>query len=426
MQGHKINEFLRTRFGALYAGILALGVLSIWLLKPFLELTDAAADRNVLALFVPFGCVAVLILWVSLRNQWSRWVGGLVVLMYVMLSFNLYDFFFEPIWHFHFDDPGRYSSYAHLILSSGTLWGGDAIGSMGIDSAVYVDQPGYRYFLAAMIGLLGGEHRLLQMANMGLYLVAVTTFLIGLSTAEKRISVPIAVFLAASLPYAANNILEGLSEWFAISLVLLAMTVIKRRQYYWAIVVVGLVVFVRQNYILFCGALILIVIVSEKQVGKKIGLGLLACLSISLPVIHNWVFGGEIRFFALNRGTLIHWDRDLGEVWLQVVSVLWWKLKTYFGYWSSADSVRTLLAVMFAPLGSVLILYLLFIIKGINRWLYFLMITVVAGPTMLYGWGYFPRFVFANQAILLSVAPLILSWQRASLGERDTNSKYLA
>jgi len=155
-------------------------------------------------------------------------------------------------------------------------------------------------------------------------------------------------------------------------------------------------------------------------------LGLLACLLISLPVIHNSIFGDEIRFFALNRGTLIHWDRDFDEVFFQVASVVWWKLKTYFGYWSSADSVRTLLALMFAPLGSVLILYLLFIIKGINRWLYFLMITVVAGPTMLYGWGYFPRFVFANQAILLSVAPLILSWQRASLGERDTNSKYLA
>ena len=89
---------------------------------------------------------------------------------------------------------------------------------------------------------------------------------------------------------------------------------------------------------------------SKKQVEKKIGLGLLTCLLISLPVIHNWVFGNEIRLFALNRGVLIHWDRSLDEVWFQVVSVVWWKLKTYFGYWSSADSVRTFLALMFAPL----------------------------------------------------------------------------
>ena len=193
-----------------------------------------------------------------------------------------------------------------------------------------------------------------------------------------------------------------------------------RRHYYWTIVLIGLVVFVRQNYILFYGAVTLIIIASEKQVEKKIGLGLLTCLLISLPVIHNWVFGNEIRLFALNRGVLIHWDRSLDEVWFQVVSVVWWKLKTYFGYWSSADSVRTFLALMFAPLGSALILYLLFIIKGVNRWLYILMIIVVVGPTMLYGWGYFPRFVFANQAILLSVTPLVLSWKRASLDVGDT------
>ena len=410
----------------LYIVLLVLGALTIWLLKPLLQLTDAAADRNVVALFVPFGCAAVLMLWASMRNEWSRWVAASILIMFVLLSFIFHGFFFEPIWHFHFDDPGRYSTYAHLILSSKTLWGGDAVGSMGIDSAVYVDQPGYRYFLAAMIGLLGGEHRLLQLTNMGLYLVAVTTFLVGISPVEKKVSIPIAVFFAASLPYAANNILEGLSEWFAVSLVLFAMSTMMRRQYCWTILFIGLVAFVRQNYILFCSVFILIIIISEKQVGRKIGLGLLACLLISLPVIHNSIFGDEIRFFALNRGTLIHWDRDFDEVFFQVASVVWWKLKTYFGYWSSADSVRTLLALMFAPLGSVLILYLLFIIKGINRWLYFLMITVVPGPTMLYGWGYFPRFVFANQAILLSVAPLILSWQRASLGERDTNSKYLA
>ena len=65
-------------------------------------------------------------------------------------------------------------------------------------------------------------------------------------------------------------------------------------------------------------------------------------------------------------------------------------------------------------------MYFLFIIKGIYRWLYILMIMAVAGPTILYGWGYFPRFVFANQAILPSVAPLILSWKRASLGVGDT------
>jgi len=400
---------------ALYIVLLVLGALTIWLLKPLLQLTDAAADRNVVALFVPFGCAAVLMLWASMRNEWSGWVAASILIMFVSLSFIFHGFFFEPIWHFHFDDPGRYSTYAHLILSSKTLWGGDAVGSMGIDSAVYVDQPGYRYFLAAMIGLLGGEHRLLQLVNMGFYLGIVTVFLTEISKNEKKVFFPIVVFFAASLPYAANNILEGLSEWLAVSLVLLAVTLMMRGRYYWAIVVVGLVVFVRQNYILFAGILIFIIIASERGLEKKIGLGLLACVVMSFPAIHNWVFGNEIRFFALNRGILVHWDRNLDQVLLQILSVLWWKLKTYFGYWSSADSVRTLLAVMFAPLGSVMILYFFFLAKGVNRWLYILIVAAVAGPTMLYGWGYFPRFVFANQTILLSVAPLILPMNRLTV-----------
>ena len=127
LQNPKTVGLLQSGFGVLYVAILGLGALSIWLLMPWLELTDAGADRNVLALFVPFGCVAVLILWVSLRGEWSGRVGVLVVSMYVILSFNLYGFFFEPIWHFHFDDPWRYSTYALLILSIVTLWGGDAM-----------------------------------------------------------------------------------------------------------------------------------------------------------------------------------------------------------------------------------------------------------------------------------------------------------
>ena len=74
-----------------------------------------------------------------------------------------------------------------------------------------------------------------------------------------------------------------------------------------------------------------------------------------------------------------------------------------------------LLAVMFAPLGSVMILYFFFLARGVNRRLYILIVAAVAGPTMLYGWGYFPRFVFANQTISLSVAPLILPMNRLTV-----------
>jgi len=101
---------------ALYIVLLVLGALTIWLLKPLLQLTDAAADRNVVALFVPFGCAAVLMLWASMRNEWSRWVAVSILIMFVSLSFIFHGSFFEPIWHFHFDDPGRYSTPGFNLL----------------------------------------------------------------------------------------------------------------------------------------------------------------------------------------------------------------------------------------------------------------------------------------------------------------------
>ncbi len=388
-----------------------IGVGSILLLRPLLAGTDMAADRQTIALFVPFGCAGLCLLWASVTNQLSKKNGILILVMFVGLAFNFWSFFFEPIWHFYFDDPGRYSNYAHLIVSERTLWGADAIGGFGINEAFYVDQPGYRYFLALMILCLGGEHRLLQLVNMGLFLTVIVVYLTTIANIERKVFLPIAVFLVLSLPYAANNILEGLSEWLAVGLTMLSISLAIKRKHYWSVFLISLVPFVRQNYLLFAGLLIFLIVLAEDRYESRVRLGLIALLMISLPLLHNLYFAGEWRFFTVNRGTLIHWDRGIGEVSEQVISVLWWKLKTYFGYWSSADALRTFQALLFAPLGSALLLFYLGSLIHWKRWVYFSMLLLVIGPTVIYGWGYFPRFVFANQVILLSIVPLVFSWR---------------
>ena len=54
---------------------------------------------------------------------------------------------------------------------------GDAIGPSA-NNVHFHDQPGYRYYLALIISLLGQEDRLLQLVNMFVYLTALFSVLL--------------------------------------------------------------------------------------------------------------------------------------------------------------------------------------------------------------------------------------------------------
>ena len=99
-----------------------------------------------------------------------------------------------------------------------------------------------------MIQVLGGEHRLMQLANMLLYISIILIFLLTVKSSLRKVHFfCIASFFILSLPYAANNILEGLSEWFAVTLFLCICTCILRERALLAIALLALVPFVRQN-----------------------------------------------------------------------------------------------------------------------------------------------------------------------------------
>jgi len=116
------------------------------------------------------------------------------------------------------------------------------------------------------------------------------------------------------------------------------------------------------------------------------------------------VFADEWRFFSTNRGATLNWNLEIDELFFGVIGNIKWKALNYLGYYPTADSLRTIQALMFAPLGSGLLVYWFFRLTGRVRWWYLGMVAVTIGPVILYGWGYFPRFVFASQAILLGLA----------------------
>ena len=382
----------------------------LWL-RPRLALSDLAAGPEAISLFIPYVATGAYLLFLLIsRRLGEKPCTYSAILLYLFVSVFFFGYLREPLWHFYFDDPGRYSNYAHLMLSQGTLWGGDAIGGVSANYAFFVDQPGYRYYLAFMIGILGGEDRLLQLVNMSVYLIALLTFLISITHRDDSPRTQwIAVFFIFSLPYAANNILEGLSEWLAVSFFLIAMTNASRKRLLPVIICLAFAAFVRQNLIISSIFMVIFILFQERdQHWFLLFLGFLGLLC--LPLYHNLFYAGEIRFFSTNMGNLLPWGDGIRASLSTLVGILLRKLPQYLAYYETASTARTFIAALFAPLGTGLIIYLIFFSNLALRLTFFLFVIFTIGPTILFGWGYFPRFVFANQAIVLATVPLIASY----------------
>ena len=370
---HRLDPRGRMIFVSLvYVLSLASGFASILWLKPLLAANDLACGKHAVALFVPFASVGAVLAVLVIIDAYSRVQALFLVLLYLILVVGFADLYFQPIWHYYFDDPGRYSNYAHFMLSERTLWGGDAIGGFRQNAAHYVDQPGYRYFLALMIKIFGGENRLMQLGNMLVYLFSILIFLLTIKNSFKKVHfLWIASFFILSLPYAANNILEGLSEWLAVTLFLFFSSFILRERVTAAIIFLALVPFVRQNLLLISGVLVILTLTYKTKGKRRILGGVIFLTILCLPVYHNLYYADELRFLTGNRlDLLVNLNAGYSQILLTILDSLLRKFPHYFGYYPSADLPRTIEAVLFAPLGSGLLLYFLLKLSKPARYWY--------------------------------------------------------
>lgn len=242
--------------------------------------------------------------------------------------------------------------------------------------------PATGIYLAGMITLLGGEHRLLQLTSVFLYLGALLLFLreAGRNCARQQL-LWVGIFLALALPYAAKNIIQGLSEWLAVALVLLYAAFCLRRQYLPAVVAIALAPFVRQNLLLVS---VLLGVVSILASGRY-RLAVPYLLGILLPVYHNLYYAGELRLLVENKGALVSGSESLVHVVAQVGDTMAWKAMTYLGYADDVDGLTLLLAGLFVPLGTALMILQCFRLRGRIRALYVAAAVATVGPTLLFG-----------------------------------------
>lgn len=379
------------------------GGTGIILLKSQLGSDPHALGLHTLSMFIPLACCGLLIACNIVTAQLSDWRLAGIALVYIVLALLFYDYFFASLEHYTNDDPDRHSRYAHKIIEKGTLFGWDSL-RWGEDVRHYVDQPGYRYYLAGMITLLGGEHRLLQLTSMFLYLSALLFFLreAGRNCASQQL-LWIGIFLAVALPYAAKNVIQGLSEWLAVALMLLYAAFYLRRQYLPAVVAIALAPFVRQNLLLVS---VVMGVVSILASGRY-RLAVPYLLVVLLPVYHNLYYAGELRLLVENKGTLLSGSEGFIHMMAQLADTIAWKAMTYLGYAGDVDGLTLLLAGLFVPLGTALMIWQCFRLRGGALALYVVAALATLGPTMLFGSAYFPRFVFVNQCIILIIAMLL-------------------
>jgi len=395
-----------------WAGWTAVCAAAAWWLAPRLALDSHALGPHTIAMFVPLTGALAWAGWCFARGQLdlARAAGSLA--LFAVAGMCLFAYWGSAIVHFPGDDSWRYSRYAHHILEQGTLWGSEGVVRPG--QRHFVDQPGYRYVLAAFIGLTGGEHRGMQLAQMLSALLAVLWLLLSLGRhgLERAWQTGLALFVAGSAPYLAKNVLYGYAEWCAVSVFAVYAALVLGRRHLAAILVLALVPFLRQNLLLVA---VVMAVVTARQAGRPALLVAFASVLL-LPLYHNLYYAGEWRWFVTNTGALVDAGRGLPGVLLDTVRVALSKSVHYLGYHPAEKPLTNLIALMFAPLATGLTGWALWRAPAARRWWFLAIIVVTIGPTIPFGSASFPRFVFVNQAVILLSFVLLTAtgWPRES------------
>lgn len=377
--------------GAILVGAVA----AVLALKPLLYTDNHALGPHASALFVPFMAGLAILFYLHLSRERMGWRALAPLIICLLLSTLFLDAFLQPIEHYRGDDPWRYSLYAHEMLEHRTLWGSPSA-YHGAETRHFVDQPGYRYFLAGMIWLSGGENRIMQLL---ILLVLLASLSIGISSL-RRLDGALARFTALILllaaPYAAKNAVQGLSEWLAVSLAILYMTALIRNRHVAAITLLALLPFIRQNLLLVAPALAVIQIAAT----RRYSLAVPFILVFLLPLYHNLYYAGEMKLLVDNKGTMIDLSAPLYNTITDTMRMVAGKLITYVGIPTDRVDLHTITAaLLFVPASLVGMLYFLLYRPASPPWLCLGVLALLVGPTLFFGYAYFPRFVYVNYTV---------------------------
>lgn len=218
-------------------------------------------------------------------------------------SFGRVALMMAPLWqHIHEvfqyppnTDSSIYARAADFMVSEQSLSSYDSriLGTGSGDHYLY--QPGYKYYLAGMLWLSGGQiNRTIQFTGGFIIVLVLVCALRKVRLRAGDNAFPLFLFFIGIIPVMTRSMLMGLTEWLAI-LFFLAAYVCADRHRAASLVLLGLAVFVRQTF-LPVALLASIPIIFEAR--QKTILVTVFLLSLSIPLWHNVVYVDSWRYFA--------------------------------------------------------------------------------------------------------------------------------
>ena len=384
--------------------LLLSGTLISFNFSQLLEFSSEAFDPNVISLMIPYTFSMFYLGACSFAGDLKLKRILLIVILFGCISTPLLPYLKNEFIYLAGDDAGRYSTYAHNMINNKTLWGSDGLIYNG--RLEYVDNPGYRYWLAFTLLIFKTQCRAIQLFNSGCLLFISALFLRTLSKKSNQYEFKMIVtYLTLSAPYASQNLLMGLTEWLTVGIFLLLIYFIKNSRPTIAIIILSFIPFLRQN--LFIYSLIILFLLSVHY--KRISFVWIFSLIAALPVYHNFYFAGKLRFLvspgfngSIYANRLPRAGFDFGAIFNYIISAII-RVMEYFGVHSNAlsDISLFIISFLFVPFGTYFIFKILNSIRGFDLLLPLLIVSSVVMPTLIFGWAYYPRFPYINQTIVL-------------------------
>lgn len=314
-----------------------------------------------------------------------RWLYPLLGGVFVSLGFH--EVFDVLVTHCPGDDAYTYSRAARYIIENRTLECGDVLmDESGLRQ--FRSQPGYRYVLA--LGMLCFEEsRLMQLFFLFVLGVGGSHMISRIRTKDRwsfllHASTVLALTLAAG-----GFALFGICEWLFLPLFALLFGSMINQKWYAVGLILGLIVFIRQD--LFPFIIIVSGILLFKYKAIRILPGLV--LMLVLPLVHNSVYADVCM-----------WNVDYADGKLaggrHLLQRLGDGLSRQLGFDRNSTIDLTYFAkTAFIPFSVGLCVH---VTSWNERWArtqlleLLLVFAALFIPTALFGWGYYPRFELVN------------------------------
>ena len=392
------------------AGVFA----TYWLEQRLWKNFTVSNGVEMLALYVGPFCSLFLVAYRSLIEKLSLLVTvGLAVGCCLLIQLPLYDKVFESFAYVIPSDGHLYKEAATYMFRNHTFCSYDgAIVNSKIGNH-YLYQPGYKYYLAALLFLTNGDiNRSIQWIGQYLIVITLAVYIfrvVSLNWTKSRIIIAL-LYVLLIVPALIKNMLMGITEWLAVLLLISFFICWTKRKLEWAYLFLGLTVFVRQNLLPLALFITIIDWISYKRMKPVLILAILLCL----PWLHNWYYAGVFRYFADYSWWAERWGISAEEYFYE--SMILPHGRVYLQYigidrhdYSLANSFIGYLFIPFA-----LVLFSLTFIQIARKekllfWFYGAVLFLLFLPTIAYnGSSCFPRFQLLNYTAFLMLGIVIL------------------